>query len=118
MTERKQKALNRVQKQQQVMFLSDTATAKGDKVDATYLTNWKDSHEGSVGKNRSRMTFGKEIPTKEDWRLWQRELSKMYTPTLWLLSPLDQWMNPTARIWRYFFDERKDEIQVAADRGV
>ena len=42
----------------------------------------------------------------------------MHTPTLRLLSLLDQWTNPTARIWRYFFDEGKDEIQVAADRGI
>ena len=71
LTEREQMALNRVRKHQQVVFLSDIATARGDKVDPTYLTDWRESHEGSIGKNRSKTTFGKERPTKEDWRLWQ-----------------------------------------------
>ena len=76
LTERELKGLNRVRKHQQATFLSDIATARGDKLDQTYLSDWKDSHEGGSGRYRSRTTFGREIPTKEDWQIWERELSR------------------------------------------
>ena len=118
LTESELRGLNRVRKHQQATFLSDITTAKGDKLDQTYLSDWKESHEGGSGRKRSKTTFGREIPTKADWLVWQRELSRWHTPTFRLLSPMDRWVNPTARIWRYFYDEDKDEIQVKSDRGL
>ena len=39
-------------------------------------------------------------------------------PTFQLLLPIDQWIDPSVRIWRYFYDKNKDEIQVKTDRGL
>ena len=39
LSERDQVALNHARKHQQVVFVSDIATAKGDKVNATYLAD-------------------------------------------------------------------------------
>ena len=52
-----------------------------------------------------------EHSTKEDWTLWRRELSKIHNATSKLLSPLDIWINPFARMWRYCYDGKKDKIQ-------
>ena len=70
-----------------------------------------------MGRNRSTITFGMEIPTKEDWTRWQAELSKIHTPTLVLLSPLDKWRQPSARVWRYYFDENEDKIRAKSEEG-
>ena len=70
------------------------------------------------GKNRSMMTFGWEIPTKADCHVWEHELIRWHTPMFRLLLPMDRWTNPTARIWRYFYDKDKDEIQVKSDRDM
>ena len=47
-----------------------------------------------------------------------RTEQKWNTLTFQLLSPMDRWINPTARIWRYFYDKNKDEIQVKTDHGL
>ena len=71
------------------------------------MSDWQEKHEGLLGKNRSTITFGLENPTKEDWTLWRRELSKIHTPDFKLLSPLDRWIHPSARVWRYYYDKNK-----------
>ena len=68
-----------------------------------------------LGENRSKITFGLDNPTKEDWTLWRRELSKIYTPVFKLLTPLDRWKHPSARVWRYYYDKNKDEIQAKSE---
>ena len=75
-------SFNRPRKRQQAIFLSDIATAKGDKIDRLLLSDWQETHEGRLDRNRSNITFRLEIPTKGDWTLWQTELSKIHTPTL------------------------------------
>ena len=89
-------SFNRSRKRQQAIFLSDIATAKGGKLDRLLLSDWKETQEGRFGRNRSTITFGIEIPTKEDWTQWQAELGKIHTPTLVLLSPLDKWRQSSA----------------------
>ena len=63
------KRVNRVQKHQEVMCLSDTATAGGNKVDSYYVEEWTLGHEGTTGRSRPELVFGKEYPTREDWVL-------------------------------------------------
>ena len=46
LTKSELRGLNRVRTHQQATFLSDIATAKGDKLDQVYLSDWKESHEG------------------------------------------------------------------------
>ena len=68
-------SFNRSRKRQQAIFLSDIATAKGDKIDRLLLSDWRETQEGRLDRNRSTITFGMEMPTKEDWTRWRTELS-------------------------------------------
>ena len=43
--------------------------------------------------------------------MWKRELSKTHPPTFKLLSTLDRLIYPLARVLRYYYDGKKDEIQ-------
>ena len=45
------------------------------------------------------------------------ELSKIHTPTFKLLTPLDRWKHPLARVLRYYCDGNKDEIHVESKGG-
>ena len=56
-------SFNRPRKRQQAIFLS---TAKGDTIDRILLSDWQETHEGLLGKNRSTITFGLENSTKGD----------------------------------------------------
>ena len=110
-------SFNRPRKRQQAIFLSDIATAKGDKIDRLLLSDWQETHKVRLGKNRSTITFGLEIPNKGDWVLWRTELSKIHTPTFKLLTPLNRWKHPLARVWRHHYDGNKDKIQVGSEGG-
>ena len=43
-------SFNRPRKRQQAIFLSDIATAEGDKIDRLLLSDWQETHEGRLGK--------------------------------------------------------------------
>ena len=58
---------NRPFKHQQAIFLSDIATSKGDKINRLLLSDWQETQKGRLDRNRSTITFGMEMPTKEDW---------------------------------------------------
>ena len=89
--------VNRVRKHQEVMFLSDIATAGGNKVDSYYVEDWTLGHEGTTGKRRLDLVFGKEYPTREDWGVWKRELTRLHSKSWALPLPLDRWKHrPTA----------------------
>ena len=92
-------SFNRLRRRQQAI-LSDISTAKGDKIDRLLLSDWQETHEGSLGKNRSTITIVLENPTKEDWTLWRTELSKIHTPAFKLLTSLDRWKHSSAHVWR------------------
>ena len=103
---------------QEVMFLSDIATTSGEKVDCYYAEDWTQGHEGTMGKHQPSQVFGKEVLTKEDWRVWKRELSRLHSESWALPLPLDRWKQQTHRAWRYWLDEEKDELLVATDQGI
>ena len=71
--------VNRVRKHQEEMFLSNIATAGGNKMDSYYVEDWTRCHERTTWKHRSDLVFRKEHPTKEDWRVWKRELSRLHS---------------------------------------
>ena len=57
--------VNRVQKHQKVVLLSDIVTAGGEKVDGYYVKDWALGHERTTGKRLSDLVFGREyIPNK------------------------------------------------------
>ena len=59
--------VNRSRKHQEALFLSDIVTAKGKRIERDYLRSWRESHEGSLERHRTRYKYGPESPTKEDW---------------------------------------------------
>ena len=104
-------AINRVRKYTQAMFLSDITNAAGRQIEARYYRDWRDSVEGTLGRNRSQLTFGKEFPTEKDWATWSRALSTLTVGgSRTLLHPLGDWESGSHRIWRYFFDD--DEVAI------
>ena len=103
------------------MFLSDIATAVGNKVDNYYMEDWTLGHEGTTGRRRSELVFGKECPTKEDWGVWKRELTRLHSKSWALPLPLDQWKHKAHRKWKYWLDEKKrqaDRVDGGGGRGV
>ena len=72
--------LNRMRTHQEAMFLSNIATAGGGKINRTYTEDLKESHEGKAGRHRSKLIFGTEHPTREDWTTRRRELSRIHSP--------------------------------------
>ena len=102
-------SFNRPCKCQQAIFLSDISTPKGDKIDKLLMSDWQETHEGLLGKNRSAIPFSLDNPTKEDWKLWRKELSKFHTPAFKLLTPLDRWKYCSARVWRYYYDKNRED---------
>ena len=81
--------VNRVRKHQEVVFLSDIATTGGKKMDSYYAEDWTLDHKGTTRKRRSDLVFGREYPTKEDWGVWKRELSRLHSKSWALPLPLD-----------------------------
>ena len=81
--------VNRVPKHHEVMFLSDIGTAGGNKVDRYYGKDWTLGHEETTGGRRSELVVGKEYPTKEDWGVWRRELTRLHSKSWALPLPLD-----------------------------
>ena len=53
-----------------VLFLSDIVAAKGRRIERDYLRRWREAHEGSLGRHRTRYEYRPESPTKEDWYSW------------------------------------------------
>ena len=72
-------SFNIPRKRQQAIFLLDISTAKGDKIDKLLMSDWQETHKGSLGKNISTIIFGLENLTKEDWTYGGGSSAK-YTP--------------------------------------
>ena len=83
-------SFNRSRKHQQANFLSNITTGKGDNIEKLLISDWQETYERLLVKNRPMATFGAEHPTKENWTLRRRELNKIHTLTFTSLSPLDR----------------------------
>ena len=59
-------SVNRAQKKQEALFLSDIATANGRKINPIYLTDWTGSLEGQLGQHRLVFEYDQECPTDEE----------------------------------------------------
>ena len=99
-----------MRKHQQEAYLFDITTEKGDKINKLLMSDWREIHEGLLGKKSSTTTFGTKHPTKDNLSLWGQELSKINTPKIKLLSPLNRWLHPSVHVWRHYFDKDKDEV--------
>ena len=107
---------NRVRKRQEAMTFSDICTPNGTRFDDTFLHDWQDGFEGSLGRHRSAYAFGEEHPTEEDWKLWRLTLRRMCLGSLSLPTPLRERKEASPRTWRIFFAEEEVVIEVLSDR--
>ena len=62
---------NRVGKRQKEKCLSYITTANEDNIDKLPMSNWPETHEGLLGKNRPKTIFDMEHPTRGDWNPWR-----------------------------------------------
>ncbi|KAL7540264.1 hypothetical protein ACHAXR_009988 [Thalassiosira sp. AJA248-18] len=68
--------VNRARICQEVVFISDIATANGRYIEHHLFRDWKLSHEFDLGMHRSSPKFGVAFPTDKDWDEWRLALSR------------------------------------------
>ena len=89
--------------------------ANGGKIDPTYLSSWWHSFEYQLGKRRSHLDFGLEMPTEDDFELWFRAFNTSTLGTMCLQNRLGNWVAASPRIWRVFYDEEENCMEVLSD---
>jgi hypothetical protein len=93
-----------------MLFHSDITTACGRYVDCNLLgptTPW-------LGK-RSSFRFPRKLPSSKDWLLW-KTLRTAYSGAGGLLHiPLGDWLHMSHRIWEWFYDPLRDQLQHRRD---
>ena len=108
-------SVNRAQKKQEALFLSDIATANGRKINPIYLTDWTGSLEGQLRQHRSVFKYGQECPTDEDWVVWAEALKRTNFNSYSFTTRLGKWVLRSPRIWRAFYDEDENCVEVLSD---
>ena len=114
-------SINRVRKYQESLFLSDIVTADGRKLEQEYLYDWQQSAEYEFGKHRSQFEFGRECPSEADWNTWSLYWSRQCHGCAHHTLPcgLGGWRAASPRIWRVFYDEDDDRLEILSDtRGL
>ncbi|KAL7531707.1 hypothetical protein ACHAXR_008514, partial [Thalassiosira sp. AJA248-18] len=110
--------VNRARICQEVVFISDIASANGRYIEHHLLRDWKLSHEFDLGMHRSSHKFGAAFPTDKDWDEWQLALSQLTIGPYSLTKPLGKWIAHSPRIWRFFWDNADNTLFVKRDRGM
>jgi hypothetical protein len=98
--------LNRWHIINKMLFLSDIATACGRYIDCTLLgplAPW-------LGPQLTN-TFPQEVPSSKDWLLWRTFWTLYSGPGCLLHIPLGEWLHPSHRIWKWFYDPIQDQLQ-------
>jgi hypothetical protein len=96
--------INRCRVYLQTLFLLDITSADGK-----YLEHFV----FNPGSNTccSRYTFPREKPTRQYWDLWVNFLHGFTTTGGKLkTTPLGGWMNPTHKIWNWYYNKERDEL--------
>ena len=96
--------------------MSDLASVSGKVIEPHYYEDWRDSHEGSLGKHRSSLPFCREYPTGKDWEEWRRALNSLTFEGPDLLKSVGKWRRPALRTWRYWLDERGIPVTAVGDK--
>ncbi|KAL7524534.1 hypothetical protein ACHAXR_000614, partial [Thalassiosira sp. AJA248-18] len=91
--------VNRARICQEVVFISDIASANGRYIEHHLLRDWKLSHEFNLGMHRSSHKFGVVFLTDKDWDEWQLALSSLTIGPYSLAKPLGKWKANSPRIW-------------------
>ena len=108
---------NRARKAQQSMFASCIGTADGRKVQDDLRRDWREGVERQLGHTRSTIPFGKEVPTSDDWRAWQRGLDRITAGNNLFFDKLGDWVAASPRIWHAYVSEDGTQVQLKSPRG-
>ena len=108
-------AVNRCRKCQEALFLSDITRADGWRIDLRYLEDWKSSWERELGKHRSTLRYGLEIPSAADWSEWRRVLKLITLDNYALPRRMKQWVGPSPCKWPTFYNEDTQRLYVTSD---
>ena len=112
-------ACNKVRIHQEAMWLSCIADASGNGVETTYLQSWRESPEIEWGKRRSKLEFGRGWPTEDEWTKWnQAWRTYSLSARARFPLPLGKQINPSPRVWRVFFYENEDSVEILTDTAV
>ena len=97
--------LNRCRLWLNLLFLSDIITADG--------AHWEQSLVGdSPISIASAYTFPPARPTPTDWKVWTTFWNSVSGPSRSSERVLGPWMHPTHRLWRWFYAEETDQLQL------
>jgi hypothetical protein len=103
-------SLNRCRRANKMLFLSDIATACGRYVDCKLLgpTTSRLGH-------RSSICFPQELPSSTDWLLWRTFWTAYLGAGGLLHIPLGEWLYTSHRIWEWFYNPLRDQLQHKRD---
>ena len=93
------------------IFVSDIVTADGK-----YLEDFAISRTHSR-EHASTYTFCKESPMQEDWATWTRFWKQHTVGNFELSTTLGEWINPTHRVWEWYYDEEGSSLQQRTSSG-
>ena len=97
------------------MFVSDISAANGKSIEAIYIASWEDSYERELGRRCLHFNFGTKHPTKTDWDIWNQAFNTSNSRTMCLSQRLGDWVAASPRIWRVFYDELDNCMEVLSD---
>ncbi len=103
-------ALNQCRIANRMLFLSDITTVCGWYVDCNLLgpmTLW-------LGP-RSSFHFPRELPSSKDWALWKTFWTAFLGAGGLLHIPLGDWLHMSHRIWEWFHNPLRDQLQHLRD---
>jgi hypothetical protein len=76
--------------------------------DGQYLEQFAFNPGGRT--SRSTYKFPQEIPTRGDWEVWFNFWHKHTATGDKLHVPLEKWLTPTHRIWRWFYSPTNNNL--------
>jgi hypothetical protein len=96
-------SLNRCRVSLESIFLSDITSADGKYLEDTVF------HPGGRGRSSS-FKFPREVPTRDDWDRWFDFWHSFTAMGNKLNVPLGNWINPTHRIWKWYYRASTDKL--------
>ena len=108
----KLQSINRVRCHLQVLSLADIVTGDGKNIGGNYL-------RGIPSKDVSRWEWHKEEPCQNDYKTWNKYISKITEANGVLALPLGEWIAKPHQRWTWFHDKIKiqyiNEVETGGD---